>query len=151
GKLLDDSEVGAGDLSLEITESAMMADPPRAAQMLRRLQERGVALSVDDFGTGYSSLAYLTQLPVGEIKIDKSFVMGMAAESAEDAGIVRSTNDLGHSRGLKVVAEGVEDQRTFDQLAAIGCDTAQGYFMARPMPAPDVSAFLRDSRWKLAN
>jgi len=151
GKLLDDSEVAAGDLSLEITESAMMADPPRAAQMLRRLQERGVALSVDDFGTGYSSLAYLTQLPVGEIKIDKSFVMGMAAESAEDAVIVRSTNDLGHNLGLKVVAEGVEDQRTFDQLAAIGCDTAQGYFMARPMPAPDVSAFLRDSRWKLAN
>jgi EAL domain-containing protein (putative c-di-GMP-specific phosphodiesterase class I) len=77
--------------------------------------------------------------------------MGMAAESAEDAVIVRSTNDLGHNLGLKVVAEGVEDQRTFDQLAAIGCDTAQGYFMARPMPAPDVSAFLRDSRWKLAN
>jgi len=151
GKLLDDSEVAAGDLSLEITESAMMTDPPRAAQMLRRLQERGVSLSVDDFGTGYSSLAYLTQLPVGEIKIDKSFVMGMAAQSAEDAVIVRSTNDLGHNLGLKVVAEGVEDQRTFDQLAAIGCDTAQGYFMARPMPAPDVSAFLRDSRWKLAN
>ena len=151
GKLLDESDVNAGDLSLEITESAMMADPVKATQMLRRLQERGVALSVDDYGTGYSSLAYLTQLPVGEIKIDKSFVMGMAAQSAEDAVIVRSTSELGHNLGLKVVAEGVEDQGTYDQLAAMGCDVAQGYFMARPMPAPDVSAWLRDSRWKLAN
>ena len=143
--------MNAADLSLEITESAMMADPQKATQMLRRLQERGVALSVDDYGTGYSSLAYLTQLPVGEIKIDKSFVMGMAAQSAEDAVIVRSTSELGHNLGLKVVAEGVEDQGTYDQLAAMGCDVAQGYFMARPMPAPDVGAWLRDSRWKLAN
>jgi EAL domain-containing protein (putative c-di-GMP-specific phosphodiesterase class I) len=77
--------------------------------------------------------------------------MGMAAQSAEDAVIVRSTSELGHNLGLKVVAEGVEDQGTYDQLAAMGCDVAQGYFMARPMPAPDVGAWLRDSRWKLAN
>lgn len=148
-QLLDEQDVRPKDLSLEITESAVMADPVRAAQMLRLLQERGVELSVDDFGTGYSSLMYLTKLPVGEIKIDKSFVMGMAAKNADDMVIVRSTNDLGHNLGLKVVAEGVEDQDTFDLLASFGCDFAQGYHMARPMPGPEMGGWLRSSAYKL--
>jgi diguanylate cyclase (GGDEF)-like protein/PAS domain S-box-containing protein len=148
--LLDEKDLGPRALALEITESAVMSDPQRAAEMLRVLQSKGVDLSVDDFGTGYSSLVYLTKLPVNELKIDKSFVLGMAARKEEDTVIVRSTNDLGHNLGLKVVAEGVEDERTFDMLASFGCDAAQGYFMARPMAPGDLDAWLRDSRWKLA-
>jgi diguanylate cyclase (GGDEF)-like protein/PAS domain S-box-containing protein len=148
--LLDEKDLGPRSLALEITESAVMADPPRAAEMLRQLQSKGVDLSVDDFGTGYSSLLYLTKLPVNELKIDKSFVLGMAARKQEDTVIVRSTNDLGHNLGLKVVAEGVEDQRVFDMLTDFGCDAAQGYFMAKPMASADLGAWLRDSRWKLA-
>jgi EAL domain-containing protein (putative c-di-GMP-specific phosphodiesterase class I) len=148
-ELLEETQSAARDLALEITESAMMADPPRAAQTLHELQERGVELSVDDFGTGYSSMAYLSKLPVHEIKIDKSFVMGMAARKEEDTVIVRSTNDLGHNLGLKVVAEGVEDRRTFDLLASFGCDAAQGYYMAKPMSSGDLGTWLRESPWKL--
>jgi diguanylate cyclase (GGDEF)-like protein/PAS domain S-box-containing protein len=149
-ELLDETQSVPQDLALEITESAMMADPPRAAQTLHDLQGRGVELSVDDFGTGYSSLAYLSKLPVHEIKIDKSFVMGMAARKEEDTVIVRSTNDLGHNLGLKVVAEGVEDRHTFDMLGSFGCDAAQGFYMARPMASSDLGTWLRESPWKLA-
>ena len=148
--LLDEKQVPAEMLELEITESAMMADPPRAAQTLRQLQERGVEMAVDDFGTGYSSLVYLSKLPVAEIKIDKSFVLGMSARKEEDTVIVRSTNDLGHNLGLKVVAEGVEDRRTYDLLASFGCDAAQGYYMAKPMAARDFGTWLRESPWKMA-
>jgi diguanylate cyclase (GGDEF)-like protein/PAS domain S-box-containing protein len=151
GELLDEADVPARQLELEITESAMMADPPRAAETLKQLKKRGVTLAVDDFGTGYSSLVYLSKLPVAEIKIDKSFVKGMAARNQEDTVIVRSTNELGHNLGLKVVAEGVEDRRTFDLLAEFGCDAAQGYYMARPMAAGDFRTWLRESPWKLAN
>jgi EAL domain-containing protein (putative c-di-GMP-specific phosphodiesterase class I) len=104
---------------------------------------------VDDFGTGYSSLVYLRKLPVSQIKIDKSFVIGMAAHEEEDEIIVRSTTDLGHHLGLQVVAEGVEDRPTFDKLGAFGCDAAQGYFMARPMTAPDLGMWLRQSEWHI--
>lgn len=119
---------------LEITESAIMDDPQRAEATLNRLAAMGFKLSIDDFGTGYSSLAYLKRLPVNELKIDKSFVMGMANDS-NDAKIVRSTVDLAHNLGLTVVAEGVEDQAILGALRDLQCDEAQGYFISRPMPA----------------
>jgi diguanylate cyclase (GGDEF)-like protein len=124
----------ASTLKLEITES-VMGDPVRLREVLERLRAMGVKLSIDDFGTGYSSLAHLTSLSVDEIKIDRSFVMGMAT-SPNDAQIVRSTVVLAHNLGLVVVAEGVETEEARDQLLAQGCDCAQGYFLSRPMP-PD--------------
>jgi diguanylate cyclase len=129
-------------LVLEITESAVMADPTRALDVLARLHALGVSLALDDFGTGYSSMAYLKELPVDELKIDRSFVSQMAT-SPSDATIVRSTIDLGHNLGLRVVAEGVETQDAWEKLAALGCDTAQGYLLSRPMPASDLERWLR--------
>ncbi len=120
-------------LCLEITESAIMDDPTRAQNTLERLSAMGFALSIDDFGTGYSSLAYLKRLPVDELKIDKSFVMKMAQDQ-DDAKIVRSTIDLGHNLGLRVVAEGVESEAVWFLLRQMGCDQGQGYFMGKPMP-----------------
>lgn len=125
---------------LEITESAIMDDPQRAEATLNRLSERGFKLSIDDFGTGYSSLAYLKRLPVNELKIDKSFVMGMEQDES-DAKIVRSTIDLAHNLGLSVVAEGVENQAILDKLLALQCDEAQGYHMSRPIPLPEFIAW----------
>ena len=121
---------------LEITESAIMDDPERAEATLNRLAQCGYKLSIDDFGTGYSSLAYLQRLPVHELKIDKSFVMGMVGLGAEhgDAMIVRSTIDLAHNLGLTVVAEGVENAAILQRLAELGCDEAQGYHMSKPVP-----------------
>ncbi|MES2899471.1 MAG: EAL domain-containing protein [Pseudomonadota bacterium] len=119
---------------LEITESAIMDDPVRAQSTLERLHAMGVDLSIDDFGTGYSSLAYLKRLPVNELKIDKSFVMNMENDIG-DTKIVRSTIDLGHNMGLRVVAEGVESEAVWRLLAALGCDQAQGFFMSRALPA----------------
>lgn len=119
---------------LEITESAIMDDPQRALTTLNRLSALGFRLSIDDFGTGYSSLAYLKRLPVDELKIDKSFVMNMEKD-ADDARIVRSTIDLAHAMGLTVVAEGVEDAKVWKLLRELSCDEAQGYHMAKPMPA----------------
>jgi diguanylate cyclase (GGDEF)-like protein/PAS domain S-box-containing protein len=137
-------------LALEITETAVMADAPRAMETLRGLRASGVELAVDDFGTGYSSLVYLRKLPVSQLKIDRSFVIGMAAREMEDEIIVRSTTELGHHLGLQVVAEGVEDRPTFDRLTTLGCDAAQGYYMARPMTAADLGMWLRQSQWRLA-
>ncbi|WP_296510683.1 EAL domain-containing protein [Rhodoferax sp.] len=125
---------------LEITESAIMDDPERAEATLNRLSERGFKLSIDDFGTGYSSLAYLKRLPVNELKIDKSFVMGMERDES-DAKIVRSTIDLAHNLGLSVVAEGVENQAILDKLSELHCDEAQGYHMSRPIPLPEFIAW----------
>lgn len=119
---------------LEITESTIMEDPVRALHTLERLNTMGFELAIDDFGTGYSSLAYLKRLPVDELKIDKSFVMNMALD-ANDAQIVRSTIDLGHNMGLRVVAEGIESEVVWNLLAAMGCDQGQGFFISRPMPA----------------
>ena len=106
----------------------------RALHTLERLNTMGFELAIDDFGTGYSSLAYLKRLPVDELKIDKSFVMNMALD-ANDAQIVRSTIDLGHNMGLRVVAEGIESEVVWNLLAAMGCDQGQGFFISRPMPA----------------
>lgn len=125
---------------LEITESAIMDDPQRAEATLNRLSERGFKLSIDDFGTGYSSLAYLKRLPVNELKIDKSFVMGMEKDES-DAKIVRSTIDLAHNLGLSVVAEGVENQAILDKLLELQCDEAQGYYMSKPIPLPEFIAW----------
>jgi EAL domain-containing protein (putative c-di-GMP-specific phosphodiesterase class I) len=130
-------QVSADRLILEITESAVMADPARALEVLGRLHRLGVGLAVDDFGTGYSSMAYLKELPIDELKIDRSFV-GQMATSPSDAGIVGSTIDLGHNLGLRVVAEGVETQHAWQELSALGCDLAQGYYLGRPMPAADL-------------
>jgi EAL domain-containing protein (putative c-di-GMP-specific phosphodiesterase class I) len=130
--------VAPGTLTLEITESGVMTDPEAAIAMLWGLRRIGIRLSVDDFGTGYSSLAYLKRLPIDEVKLDKSFVLNMTGD-ADDAAIVRSTIELAHNLGLQLVAEGVEDQETLDLLAALGCDLAQGYHLARPMLADDLA------------
>ena len=124
----------ANSLSLEITESSIMDDPARALDTVERIAKMGIQLSIDDFGTGYSSLSYLKRLPVSELKIDKSFVMNIEHDQ-DDVTIVRSTIELGHNLGLKVVAEGIENKNTWNILKTMGCDYGQGYFMAKPMPA----------------
>ncbi len=129
-------------LTFELTESGVMADPERALPVLRRLSTMGVVLAVDDFGTGYSSLAYLRQLPVDEVKIDKSFVLGMGTDLG-DMAVVRSIVELGHSLSLTVVAEGVEDDAARDQLVSMGCDVAQGYLISRPLSEDRFEAWLR--------
>ncbi len=121
-------------LELEITETVIMADAKRASRVLGELAEMGVVLAIDDFGTGYSSLAYLRDLPVAELKIDRSFVIDMGKDH-DDAVIVRSVIDLARNLGLRTVAEGVEDEQTWSTLAELGCDKAQGYVLARPMTA----------------
>lgn len=134
--------VQASDFCLEITESAIMDDPQRAENTLNQLADLKFKLSIDDFGTGYSSLAYLKRLPVSELKIDKSFVMGMEKD-VSDEKIVRSTIDLAHNLGLTVVAEGVENQAILDKLHELNCDDAQGYHISRPMPASEFVAWLQ--------
>ena len=129
-------------LELEVTESSMLANPTRAKVVLNELSELGLRLSIDDFGTGYSSLSYLRQLPVDEIKIDRSFVMGMG-EQAGDAVIVRSTVDLGRNLGLEVVAEGVETLDLWNTLRELGCNTAQGYFLSKPVSADELTSWLK--------
>ncbi len=134
-------------LTLEITESALMVDPAQAQAVLLRLTALGVQLAIDDFGTGYSSLGYLKQLPVDAVKIDKSFVQNMGHTTTKDSAIVRSIIDLGHNLGLAVVAEGVEDQATWQRLRAAGCDVAQGFYMSRPMPAAELEHWLATTSW----
>ena len=131
--LLEEYEVPPSSLTLEITESSVMSDPDRTIPVLHRLRGMGVRLSVDDFGTGYSSLSYLQRLPLHEVKIDRSFVTNMCRKP-DDAAIVRSIIDLGANLSLGVVAEGVEDGETWDRLAEMGCRSAQGYHLARPLP-----------------
>jgi diguanylate cyclase (GGDEF)-like protein len=133
--------VPASALSLELTESFLMSDPARSIEVMDRLARVGVELSIDDFGTGYSSLSYLRRLPIDEIKIDRSFVTNMQ-ESGGDAMIVRATVDLGRNLGLRVVAEGVETAQVWDQLRALGCDVAQGFFLSRPMPPAEATRWL---------
>jgi len=132
--------------TLEITESAILDDPAHAIENLKRLHALGCRLAIDDYGTGYSSLSYLRHLPVHELKIDKSFVIGMARDRIDEV-IVRSTIDLAHNMGLAVVAEGVEDEATFDRLRTLGCDMVQGYWLSRPLGAAELSAWMRCSAW----
>lgn len=134
--------VPAGALQLEITEHVLLEDPQRAADTLAGLTAHGVKMSLDDFGTGYSSLVHLRRLPVSELKIDRSFVARLAVD-AEDAEIVRCTVDLAHSLGLLVVAEGVEDDETWERLRDLGCDAVQGWLVAAAMPPEETTAWLR--------
>jgi EAL domain-containing protein (putative c-di-GMP-specific phosphodiesterase class I) len=128
-------------LTLEITEGSVMAEPEKALTVLHSLREAGVRLSVDDFGTGYSSLSYLKRLPVQEVKIDRSFIVGLTS-NAQDIPIVRSIVDLGVNLGLDVVAEGIEDDVVWRRLQELGCTLGQGYGIARPMPVQDLADWL---------
>jgi diguanylate cyclase (GGDEF)-like protein/PAS domain S-box-containing protein len=139
--LLESHGVDGSMLRVEITETSLMADPVRARCTLERLRRLGVNLSVDDFGTGYSSLRYLQQLPVDELKIDRSFVREMMNQES-DRTIVRSTIELAHGLGLNVVAEGVEDVAGWTYLARGGCDQAQGYYVSKPLPADAATEWL---------
>ncbi|WP_070194968.1 putative bifunctional diguanylate cyclase/phosphodiesterase [Streptomyces oceani] len=134
--------VPPGALQLEITEHVLLEEPQRAADTLAALTGHGVKMSLDDFGTGYSSLVHLRRLPVSELKIDRSFVARLSVD-AEDAEIVRCTVDLAHSLGLLVVAEGVEDDESWERLRDLGCDAVQGWLVAAAMPPPEATAWLR--------
>jgi diguanylate cyclase (GGDEF)-like protein len=140
-RMLTAHSVPASLLRLEVTESAVMGDAARCMEVLQRLHDLGVHLSIDDFGTGYSSMAYLRRLPVDELKIDRSFVLGMTTTQA-DAVLVRTAIDLGHNLGLTVVAEGVEGAEHVAALRELGCDIAQGYHYARPMPGAQMGELL---------
>jgi EAL domain-containing protein (putative c-di-GMP-specific phosphodiesterase class I) len=139
--LLIEHGVDAAALELEITESAIIADPERAAATLGRIRDLGVHVSVDDFGTGFSSLMHLKRLPLTSLKIDLSFVRQMLASPA-DRAIVESTIHLAHDLGLAVVAEGIEDEATFQALRAQGCDEGQGFAISRPMAGEAATAWL---------
>jgi diguanylate cyclase (GGDEF)-like protein len=136
-------------LIMEVTESAVMSDPHHVSAVLDELVACGIQLSIDDFGTGYSSLGHLKRLPVSELKIDKSFVLDMGQDT-DDAIIVRSTIDLAHNMGLRVVAEGVENEGCLAMLQGMSCDVAQGFFIARPMPAAKLSDWLTVCPWLVA-
>jgi len=140
-------EIDPDCLELEITESGMMADPDNALKMLTQLSNMGIELSIDDYGTGFSSLSYLKQLPVSYLKIDKSFVMNIYSDD-DDAVIVRSTIDLAHNLGLKVIAEGVENQDIWDILEILRCDYLQGFLMCKPVPAADFEKWLSSTTYK---
>jgi len=141
-RALEEAGVPAHLLTFEITESSVMADPETALPVLHALHGLGVRLAIDDFGTGYSSLAYLSQLPVDEVKIDKTFIGNIGTE-INDASITRAIIDLAHGLGLGVVAEGVEDELTRDLLTRMGCDTIQGYLVSRPLPGPRFDRWLQ--------
>lgn len=133
-RILDDSHVDPSRLTVEITETALLVDPDAARESLQALHDAGMAVSIDDFGQGQTSLSYLASLPVDELKVDRAFVSRICVDPMHDA-IVRSVIQLGHSLGLQVVAEGVEDEPTIDRLTELGADVGQGYFIARPMRA----------------
>jgi diguanylate cyclase (GGDEF)-like protein len=143
GDMLTETGVPAERLELELTESVIMSDPDRALGILKDLAARGIRLSIDDFGTGYSSMAYLKQLPVHEIKIDRSFVTNMDTDMTDDA-IVRSSLELARNLDLTVVAEGVETPEVWRRLSDLGCETAQGYLLTRPLPAVDFTAWMAE-------
>jgi diguanylate cyclase (GGDEF)-like protein len=147
-ELLHANLINPSCLALEITENVIMADPERSVRCLRELDEMGIQLVMDDFGTGYSSLAYLRRLPVSQLKIDRSFVAGLA--QGEDEALVRSIVDLAHNLGLEVVAEGVESQALCDRLRELGCDYAQGHFISAPGSAAQIAALvMQRDRWRV--
>jgi diguanylate cyclase (GGDEF)-like protein len=145
-EMLENESVAAQWITLEVTESAVVGEPGHAFKSFERLKELGCKLAVDDYGTGYSTLAYLRRLPLDELKIDKSFTMGMVGD-ASDALIVRSTIELAHKLGLAVVASGVEDEATLGKLRELGCDSVQGFFLSRPMPPEEIPAWVKESVW----
>lgn len=140
-KLLASSGIAPAQLAVEFTERAIVAGPGRAFETLRNLHSLGVRLSLDDFAASESSLAYLKRLPLDEIKIDRSLVFAMASDR-DDAATVRSSIAIGHELGLKVVAKGVEDASMWEQLAGLGCDSAQGNYLTQPIPAPALTRWL---------
>jgi diguanylate cyclase (GGDEF)-like protein len=140
-ELLDRHGVPAAAVVLEVTESLLMEDRERAAGVLARLRDVGVGVSIDDYGTGYSSLAFLAELPVTELKLDRAFIADLTV-SPRAAAIVTSTLRLAHALGLTLVAEGAEDQATVDALAALGCDVVQGYHLSRPLPPDQLAAWV---------
>lgn len=127
---------------LELTEHSLLESGGPAESVLTELRALGIGLAVDDFGPGYSSLTYLRQVPADTIKIDRSFISHMST-SPKDAAIVRAVIELAHTLGLQTVAEGIEDERVLAELRGLGCDYAQGYFIARPLPAEQVLPHLR--------
>ena len=138
---LSDYDLSPHLLELEITESSLMRNPEEAAILLRELSEMGFRLSVDDFGTGYSSLGYLKRFPLDALKIDRSFVADIESDR-DSASIAAAVIALAHSLGLKVVAEGVEQDSQMDYLRSLKCDLAQGYLLGRPMPADELVTFM---------
>jgi EAL domain-containing protein (putative c-di-GMP-specific phosphodiesterase class I) len=142
---LDRHDVDPALLTLEITESSLLIDAPRARTTIERLNQHGIRLSVDDFGTGYSSLSYLRQLPVSELKIDRSFVAKVLFDE-QDEVIVRSIIDLGHNLGMQVVAEGVETDEVLNRLKSFDCDVAQGFGICRPVPLDSFMAWLSSTQ-----
>ena len=145
---LREQGLSAASLIVEITESAVMADPEQAMGQLQQLCELGVLLSIDDYGTGYSSMAQLKRLPVHELKIDKSFVQDLLSNPDDDI-IVRSTVELGHNMGLKIVAEGVESEAILERLDQLGCDIAQGYLLSKPLPPAAFADWLANTQWQV--
>jgi len=129
---LEEAGIPAARLAVEVTENSIAADPKRAMHVLAQLRDLGVRIAIDDFGTGYSSMSYLAKLQPDDLKIDKSFVMQMLTDDTS-AVIIRSTIELAHGLGLQVIAEGVENQSTYDALTALGCDRMQGYHISRPL------------------
>jgi diguanylate cyclase (GGDEF)-like protein len=146
---LREQGLNAASLIVEITESAVMADPEQAMGQLQQLCELGVLLSIDDYGTGYSSMAQLKRLPVHELKIDKSFVQDLLSNPDDDI-IVRSTVELGHNMGLKIVAEGVETEAILERLDQLGCDIAQGYLLSKPLPPAAFAEWLASTQWQVS-
>ncbi len=144
--LIAEYDVPAHMLELEVTETAIMNEPIMAIENIRTLSNNGILMSIDDFGTGYSSMAYIQKLLVAKIKIDKSFVMDMGTDEKDEV-IVRSTIDLAHNLGLMAVAEGVENQAAWEKLRELGCDSAQGYFMSKPLPAHQFTEWVKHSPW----
>jgi EAL domain-containing protein (putative c-di-GMP-specific phosphodiesterase class I) len=144
-ELLTTHGLPAQALRVEITETSLIADPDAALAVLTELAAAGVRLSIDDYGTGYSSMEYLRRLPVDELKVDRAFTAAMSS-SESDAVIVRAAIDLGHNLGMRVVAEGVESEDTLRTLADASCDSAQGYHIARPMPASEFQLWIHETR-----
>jgi diguanylate cyclase (GGDEF)-like protein len=143
---LKEAGVDGESLEIEITEATLMQDVQRATGVLSSLSDHGVSIAIDDFGTGYSSLSYLKQLPIHTLKIDQSFIMDVAFDS-QDVAIVRSIIDLGHNLGYRVVAEGVETGMAWDMLNKLGCDTAQGFLISRPLSDSHFNTWLRETDW----
>jgi EAL domain-containing protein (putative c-di-GMP-specific phosphodiesterase class I) len=140
-RLLDGADLGPEQLVLEVTETVLLSDPERSLAVVGRLADLGVTVSIDDFGTGFSSLSYLRDLPVAELKLDRSFTADLLTDARTEA-IVASTVTLAHRLGLRVVAEGVEHSATLAHLAALGCDESQGYLHSAPLPAAELERWL---------
>ncbi len=145
-QILIENRVSAEHLKIEVTESTIMADPELALNTLRTLADMNITLSIDDFGTGHSSLVYLKRLPTNELKIDKAFVMDMLINE-NDRLIVKSIINLAHNLGYSVVAEGIEDSEAYEYLKGLGCETAQGYYISKPLTVEEFDEWLQSGAW----